>query len=146
MDKVIVIRHSDSETKDNRQTVEEKPNYVLKYIEAHNNHFSKALCQFACSKMVNSDKSNHRWTPEEVQSKINELGLQYNDTSNIYDVTYTANMAYADFYPEILDIDKCIRYAVAVANDLDGYEGIQFSRWMADVRNTNLDIDWSQMI
>ena len=39
----------------------------------------------------------------------------------------------ADFYPELLNEHQCIKYAVAVANDKDGYTGIQFCRWVADV-------------
>lgn len=30
-------------------------------------------------------------------------------------------MAYADFYPELLNEHQCIKYAAAVANDKDGY-------------------------
>lgn len=43
-------------------------------------------------------------------------------------------MAYTDFYPHLLDTtDKCIEYALAVADDVDGYEGIEFCRWLADI-------------
>lgn len=62
----------------------------------------------------------------------------------IYDVTYTANMAYADFYPELLNEHQCIKYAVAVANDKDGYIGIQFCRWVADVVGKKENIDWDK--
>ena len=41
----------------------------------------------------------------------------HNETSG--DMAYTANMAYADFYPAVLDtVDKCITYAKLVASDL----------------------------
>lgn len=53
-------------------------------------------------------------------------------------------MAYADFYPELLNEHQCIRYAVAVANDKDGYTGIQFCRWMADVEGKKESIDWDK--
>lgn len=49
------------------------------------------------------------------------------------DVTYAANMAYADFYPDPLkDEAACLRYAHKVANDPDGYDGMIFCRWTAD--------------
>ena len=70
--------------------------------------------------------------------------LKIPDTSTIEDVTYTANMAYADFYPELLNEHQCIKYAVAVANDKDGYTGIQFCRWMADVVGKKENIDWDK--
>lgn len=70
--------------------------------------------------------------------------LKIPDTSTIEDVTYTANMAYADFYPELLNEHQCIKYAAAVANDKDGYTGIQFCRWMADVVGKKEHIDWDK--
>lgn len=39
---------------------------------------------------------------------------------------------------------KCVKYAVAVANDKDGYTGIQFCRWMADVVGKKEHIDWDK--
>ena len=49
------------------------------------------------------------------------------------DLAYTANMAYADFYPTVLDTaDKCVTYAKLVASDPDGYEGMEFMRWTSD--------------
>nr|DAF36332.1 MAG TPA: hypothetical protein [Bacteriophage sp.]DAN23562.1 MAG TPA_asm: hypothetical protein [Bacteriophage sp.] len=53
-------------------------------------------------------------------------------------------MAYADFYPELLNEHQCVKYAVAVANDKDGYTGIQFCRWMADVAGKKEHIDWDK--
>lgn len=74
----------------------------------------------------------------------NVLNLKIPDTSTIEDVTYTANMAYADFYPELLNEHQCIKYAAAVANDKDGYTGIQFCRWVADVVGKKENIDWDK--
>lgn len=86
----------------------------------------------------------HTWTSEQVQNVCNVLNLKIPDTSTIEDVTYTANMAYADFYPELLNEHQCIKYAAAVANDKDGYTGIQFCRWMADVAGKKEHIDWDK--
>ena len=80
----------------------------------------------------------------QVQNVCNVLNLKIPDTSTIEDVTYTANMAYADFYQELLNEHQCIKYAIAVANDKDGYIGIQFCRWMADVVGKNEYIDWDK--
>lgn len=74
----------------------------------------------------------------------NVLNLKIPNTSTIEDVTYTANMAYADFYPELLNEHQCIKYAAAVANDKDGYTGIQFCRWVADVVGKKENIDWDK--
>lgn len=50
----------------------------------------------------------------------------------------------ADFYPELLNEHQCIKYAIAVANDKDGYIGIQFCRLMADVAGKKEHIDWDK--
>lgn len=142
MGKVIVIRHSDDETERNGNQVLS----IIDYVKEHKNHFNDKLCKYACSKMKNSDGTNHYWSPEQIQAELDAHNLKFNSGSNIYDVTYTANMAYADFYPSLLDETKCIKYAIAVANDIDGYDGIQFSRWLADVACTNPNIDWNAMI
>lgn len=86
----------------------------------------------------------HTWTSEQVQNVCNVLNLKIPNTSTIEDVTYTANMAYADFYPELLNEHQCIKYAAAVANDKDGYTGIQFCRWVADVVGKKENIDWDK--
>ena len=67
-------------------------------------------------------------------------------TSTIYDITYTANMAYADFYPSLINERQCLDYAMAVANDEDGYEGIQFCRYIADIIGKDDTIDWNDFI
>lgn len=48
------------------------------------------------------------------------------------------------FYPELLNEHQCIKYAAAVANDKDGYTGIQFCRWVADVIGKKENIDWDK--
>lgn len=97
--------------------------------------------------MVNSDGTNKHWDISDVKQIIDELGYIIPISSTIGDIIYTANMAHADFYPLLLkDAKSCIIYAMEVANDKDGYEGIQFCRWMADVKNKNLEIDWEGKI
>lgn len=114
------------------------------YVSKHGLHFTKALQEYASKQMVNSNNQEHTWTSMQVQNVCNTLNLKIPDTSTIEDVTYTANMAYADFYPELLNEHQCIKYAVAVANDKDGYIGIQFCRWMADVVGKKENIDWDK--
>lgn len=52
--------------------------------------------------MVNSNNQEHTWTSQQVQNVCNVLNLKIPDTSTIEDVTYTANMAYADFIQNYL--------------------------------------------
>lgn len=131
MGKVIVIRHSDD-------------NDYKDYVNKNGLHFTRSLQEYASKQMVNSNSLVHVWTAEQVQNVCDVLNLEIPSTSTIDDVTYTANMAYADFYPELLSEHQCIKYAVAVANDKDGYEGIQFCRWVADIAGKGETIDWAK--
>ena len=117
------------------------------YLEKYGKHFTIKLADFASDYMANSDCTNKHWDVSDVKQIIDELGYIIPLSSTIGDIIYTANMAYADFYPLLLkDAKSCVRYAMEVAGDKDGYEGIQFCRWMADVKNKNLEIDWNSFI
>lgn len=62
-----------------------------------------------------------------------------------HSVTYAANMAYADFYPDPLkDEAACLRYAHKIANDPDGYDGMIFCRWTADAIGKAIKLDWEK--
>lgn len=118
-----------------------------KYLEKYGKHFTTRLADFASEQMINSDGSNKHWHIDDVREVIDELGYIVPISSTIGDIIYTANMAHADFYPLLLkDTKSCIMYAMEVANDKDGYEGIQFCRWLADVKNKNIEIDWDSFI
>lgn len=111
---------------------------IISLIRIVTTHFKCNQRNFIISQV------EHTWTSQQVQNVCNVLNLKIPDTSTIEDVTYTANMAYADFYPELLNEHQCIKYAVAVANDKDGYTGIQFCRWVADVVGKKGNIDWDK--
>lgn len=120
---------------------------IEKYVEKYGKHFTIKLADYASEQMINTDGTNKHWHINEIKSIINELGYIIPLSSTIGDIIYTANMAYADFYPLILKDDKsCVMYAMEIANDKDGYEGIQFCRWLADIKNKNLNIDWNSFI
>lgn len=162
MQKVIVIRHSDDDNQNSKYVANLQKNKdgsysasvgVVKedgyndYVSKHGLHFTKALQEYASKQMVNSNNQEHTWTSEQVQNVCNVLNLKIPDTSTIEDVTYTANMAYADFYPELLNEHQCIKYAAAVANDIqmaiqessfaDGWQTLQERRKIQIGINSN---------
>lgn len=135
--KIITIHHSDSENEQSNV----HSNELKTYIDQHSKHFDEKSLQFALNNMINDDGSEHRFTKEYIEKYIKDNNIHIGNKSNMYDVTYTANMAYADFYPHILQYEEsCIKYAIAVANDVDGYEGIQFRRWLADLMSKNIQL------
>lgn len=97
--------------------------------------------------MENANGSSEHISKADIERYLSQNFIPKPTRSNIYDILYTANMAYADFYPTLLDgKDKCIQYALAVANDIDGHEGIEFCRWLADLMGKNVNIEWNNFI
>lgn len=83
--------------------------------------------------MVNANGQQHSWTASQVKKSMESLGLSIPGKVTNGDVTYLANMYYADLYPDPLkDEASCLRAAYKVANDPDGYDGMIFCRWTAD--------------
>lgn len=120
------------------------PGY-LEYIKKFGYHFTDKLADYVSKKMVNTSGNAHSWTTEQLRSVLGPFTPTHNETSG--DMAYTANMAYADFYPTILDtVDKCITYAKLVASDPDGYEGMEFMRWTSDAIGKSLTLNWEDFI
>lgn len=114
------------------------------YVMEHGYHFTDALAETVSKKMQNVDGTPHTWTVSEVKAVMSTLPTQHNVTWG--DMTYLANMAYADFYPKVLLTENaCIQYAKAVANDVDGYEGMAFCRWTADAIGKGVSVEWERM-
>ena len=117
------------------------------YLEKYGKHFTIKLADFASKQMVNSDGTNKHWDVADIKQIIDELGYIIPLSSTIGDIIYTANMAYADFYPTVLDTaDKCVTYAKLVASDPDGYEGMEFMRWTSDAIGKSLTLNWEDFI
>lgn len=114
------------------------------YVMEHGYHFTDALAEMISKKMRNADGTPHTWTVSEVKAVMSTLPAQHNVTWG--DMAYLSNMAYADFYPKVLPTESaCIQYAKAVANDVDGYEGMPFCRWTADAIGKGVSIEWEKM-
>lgn len=118
------------------------------YVSKHGYHFSERLSEYASSLMDNADGSDHKWTAAQVRNALVDLGTTDFNKSTLGDLTYLANMAYADFYPEVIGNETaCIKYAYAVAHDKDGYDGIAFSRWLSDIVGKKItDIKWENYV
>lgn len=121
--------------------------WYKEYIKRHGYHFTESLAEYASKNMVNANGQLHSWTTSQVKKSVEGLGISIPSNVTIGDITYAANMAYADFYPELLrDEVSCIKYAHKVATDPDGYEGIIFCRWIADVIGKSIKLNWEKFI
>lgn len=123
--------------------------YKHRYIETHGLHFTEDLAKEAVNHMTNANGDTHVFTMAFINQWLldNNIATSILRNSTLGDIYYAANMAYADFFPEIIkDSNDCIKLAVAMAKDVDGYEGLIFARWLADCKHKKLDINWKEYI
>jgi len=114
------------------------------YVAKHGYHFTKTLATMASEGMENVDGSSHRWTVDQIRLATNSMVIPKGTT--LGDMLFLANMAYADFFPKVIKTeDGCIQYALAVVTDPDGYEGMPFCRWTADLIGKGATIDWEKL-
>lgn len=143
--KYIVVSHKkDEDIATEEHSGHSMPKAYHDYIAKHGFHFTSSLAECASSTMKNVDGSSHIWSTNQIAS-ILSAREPFKRGITVGDITYAANMAYSDFYPEVLkDAASCVEYAIALAKDPDGYEGQIFARWIADVKHKNLEnkIDW----
>lgn len=121
-----------------------KPTDFDAFIDKYGYHFSEQLAEETSKDMVNTDGTSHTWSCSDVNEA---LGDRLPNGATIGDAVYLANMAYADFYPNVIKTEGgCLQYALAVLNDIDGYEGIAFRRWLADIEAKHVDVSWDNYI
>ena len=122
---------------------DERPSSMKRYLKYYGEHFNKKLCEFAISKM------EHGKTPI-TKDKVDEVLNKYNITLNnneLCDYVYVFNMGNNDFLgSSIADEKHLAMYVKDVIDDEDGYDGIVFNRWYADMVIQGIPIEWSEML
>lgn len=121
------------------------------YVKKHGYHFTEALAEHVSRTMENANGEQHTWTAAQVKKAMESLGLmpigKTKSEATLGDITYLANMYYADLYPDpFKDEASCLRAAYRIAVDPDGYKGMVFCRWTADAIGKAIDIDWKKFM
>lgn len=118
-----------------------------KYKELYGKHFTKDLCEWAVERMENRNGTTHHYSLDEVKSIWHKYKMNDLHNANWYDVMYVMNMAYADFYGRLFtEHHECAMYAYLYISDPDGYEGIAFQRWLADIKAQDDEVPWQRFI
>lgn len=121
------------------------------YIEKYGYHFNEKSLEFAVSHMYKLDKENKEehinpLTQDILTNLINKYQIKIHNY-HLYDCLYVLNMAKADFLgSSIKDEEHLILYVKDLIDDPDGYEGLVFNRWRADLEGKHIDIDWNDFI
>ena len=125
-----------------------KPAAMVNYLRYNGPHFNKKLLEFAVSKMTK--RGGIKITPikpEELDTKLKTNGITL-QSNQLYDHVFVANMCKADFFGSSVpgdDMHLCL-YVKDVIDDPDGYDGLPFNRWYADMCRKGIVINWEEMV
>lgn len=128
------------------------PPSMINYLRHYGRHFNKKLCEFATKRMRISkedDEDEKEFKPiskEKVDIILSNHNVKLKN-NQLYDYVYVANMCKADFYGSSIEDDKHFAlYIKDVIDDVDGYDGLVFNRWYADMCRKGIAIDWEEML
>lgn len=128
------------------------PPAMVNYLRHYGRHFNKKLCEFATKKMRISkedDEDEKEFKPiskEKVDTILSNYNIKLKH-NQLHDYIYVANMCKADFYGSSIEDDKHFAlYIKDVIDDVDGYDGLVFNRWYADMCRKGIAIDWEEML
>lgn len=129
---------------------DEMPEAMVAYMRHYGPHFNRKLFEFAVSLMTKEQNGKEtRVTPyskEQVKNLLGSNGITLRN-DQLYDSTYVACMCKADFLGSSISDEKHLAmYIKDVIDDPDGYDGIVFNRWYADMCYTGVAIDWEEML
>ena len=122
---------------------DDKPTSMKRYLKYYGQHFNKKLCDFAISRMNHGKSPVSKENVEIILNKYN-ITLEHNE---LYDHVYVYNMGNNDFLGSSIQDEKHLAlYVKDVIDDKDGYDGIVFNRWYADMVTLGIPIEWNEML
>lgn len=126
---------------------DDMPEAMISYMRHYGPHFSRKLFEFAVGKMAKGDgKKITPYNKEQVKAMLDRAGIVLKN-DQLYDSAYVANMCKADFLgSSVPDETRLALYVKDVVDDPDGYDGLVFNRWYADMCYCGIPIDWEEML
>lgn len=129
---------------------DEMPEAMVAYMRHYGPHFNRKLFEFAVGRMTKkvngTDTPINPYNREQVRNLLSNNGIQLKN-DQLYDSAYVANMCKADFLGSSVTDEKHLAlYIKDAVDDPDGYDGIVFNRWYADMCYTGVAIDWEDML
>ena len=122
------------------------PEDMLTYLRNYGFHFNKKALEFAVSFMKKKGKPLELTTKAQVDQILNKYSVKL-ENDVLYDATYIANMAKADFYgSSIKDEASLALFIKDYVDDEDQVDGFIFCRWYADMMHAGNPIDWGDLL
>lgn len=138
--------------RDSLDMYDELPEDMIAYLRHNGRHFNKKLCEFAVRQMKSTNFPTGEVVKLKAMSKdtLDALLKTYNielKENQLYDYVFVANMCKADFLgSSVPDEQHLCKYVRDVIDDVDGYDGIVFNRWYADMCRQGIPVSWSDML
>lgn len=138
--------------RDSLDTFDKLPEDMVNYLRHYGRHFNRKLCKFAVEKMKSHNPSTGRLEPIKIINKetLDQLLEAHNikiENNELYDYVYVANMCKADFLGSSIIDERCLcLYVKDVIDDPDGYDGLVFNRWYADMCRKGIPVDWEEVL
>lgn len=138
--------------RDSLDMYDELPEDMIAYLRHNGRHFNKKLCEFALRQMKSTNFPTGEVVKLKAMSKdtLDALLKTYNielKENQLYDYVFVANMCKADFLgSSVPDEQHLCKYVRDVIDDVDGYDGIVFNRWYADMCRQGIPVSWSDML
>lgn len=134
-------------TMDRLDNYEMKPAKMAEYLQNYGWHFSKAMCEWAVSKM--KDRQGNKlvpWGKKEVDDLLKRFGVELKHDEG-YDAVYVANMARADYYgSSIADDLHLAKFVKDYLDDVDGSESRAMDEFYARCISMGTPILWTEMM
>jgi hypothetical protein len=84
------------------------------------------------------------YSKQEVDNILTSHGIKLENNA-LKDYLYAANMCKADFFGSSIEDNLHVaRFIKDVIDDPDGYDGLVFNRWLADMARKGEPIDWDE--
>lgn len=123
---------------------DELPEDMKVYLRYNGRHFNRRLLEFAISCMETKEGALKSITKDKWEQMLGLYGIEIeNKAATVYDQLFAANMCKADYLGSSItdDLHLCM-YVKDVLDDVDGYEGLVFNRWYADMCRKGISVDW----
>ena len=123
------------------------PSGMEAYLSHNGWHFSKNMCEWAVGNMRDrNDKPLHMMTYDQVDTLLKNYGIVLNNDKG-YDKVFVLHMCLSDYIgSSVKDESFAAKYVKDVLDDVDGYDGIAFTRFLADCNAKGVPIMWERMI
>lgn len=139
--------HLNKKVMDRLDTYEKRPAMMDAYLSNYGWHFSKALCEWAVSRM--KKKNGEKLTPHTKQ-KVDEILAQHNiqlENNEGYDAVYVMNMARADYLgSSIIDEPRLALFVKDYLDDPDGSPTRAMDEFYASTIAKGTPIIWTEMM